>query len=260
MATSELLVTNGATPATPASGKSKLFTNSNKGLDTVDDAGLVRIYHNNQDAATFVAGTTSIAPITLTSGTNLTSAAAGAYEYDGTNFYQTIDTTSGRGAVPTEQIFRLTANGSAIGAGIADYFGTNSAFPTVLNAVYDLWFHCFFLKTTAGTVTWTITNTQTYTNLVAAWWLDPVAGLATAGTVTGAGLVTNTTAAAALPATGSLTDATNHWCVIHAIAECGTAGNIRLRATESAGTITPLRGSYYTARRLFAGNVGTFVA
>jgi hypothetical protein len=86
MAASELLITNGATPATPASGKSKVFTNSNKGLDTVDDAGLVRVYLNNQDAATLVAGTTSIAPLTYTSGNNLTSAVAGATEYDGKNF------------------------------------------------------------------------------------------------------------------------------------------------------------------------------
>lgn len=260
MATSQLLITNGTTPSSPASGKSIVFTNSSKGLDTVDDAGLVRVYHNNQDPATFVAGSTTIAPYTMTSGTNLTAAAAGACEYDGTNFYQTIDTTSGRGAVDVNQIFRLTANGSAIGATIADYFGSNSSFPTVLNAVYEFWFYCYFLKSTAGTVTWTITNTQTWTNLVAQWWMGPVAGIATAGAVNGAGIVTTTTAAAALPASGSLTDATNQWAVIHAIGECGTAGNVRLRATESAGTITPLRGSYYTARRLFAGNVGTFVA
>ena len=39
------------------------------------------------------AGTTSIAPIVLTSGTNLTSATAGAFEYDGTNFYLTPAST-----------------------------------------------------------------------------------------------------------------------------------------------------------------------
>jgi hypothetical protein len=260
MAASELLITNGSTPATPASGKSKLFTNSSKGLDTVDDGGIVRVYHNNQDAATFVAGTTAIAPYTMTSGTNLTSAAAGACEYDGTNFYQTIDTTSGRGAVDVQQIFRLTANGSAIGNAIADYFGANSAFPTVLNGVYELTFYCYFLKTTAGTLTWTITNTQTYTNIVANYQQTVITGIAATGALNGAGIVTTTTAAAALPVTGTLSDATNHYAIIRAVAECGTAGNIRLRATESAGTITPLRGSYYTARRLFAGNVGTFVA
>jgi hypothetical protein len=39
------------------------------------------------------AGTTSIAPIVLTSGTNLTTATAGAFEFDGTNFYLTPAST-----------------------------------------------------------------------------------------------------------------------------------------------------------------------
>lgn len=260
MAASEFLLTNGATPATPAAGKNKGFFNTSKNWATVDDAGLVRVTHNNQDAATFVAGTTAIAPITLTSGTNLTSAAAGAFEYDGTNFYETIDTTSGRGAATVQQIFRLAANGSAIGSAIADYFGANSAFPTVTNGIYELTFYCYFLKTTDGTVTWTITNTQTYTNIAAHYQQSIGTGIATVGDAVSAGIVTTTTAAAALPVTGTVTGGANHWAIIRATAECGTAGNIRLRATESAGTITPLRGSYYTARRLFAGNVGTFVA
>lgn len=49
MATSELLLTNGTTPATPASGKTKLFINASKQLSQVDDAGLVTIA-NGQNA------------------------------------------------------------------------------------------------------------------------------------------------------------------------------------------------------------------
>jgi hypothetical protein len=37
------------------------------------------------------------------------------------------------------------------------------------------------------------------------------------------------------------------------------AGNIRLRVTSSAGTVTPLAGSFYKVRRLPA-NTGAFVA
>ncbi len=47
---------------------------------------------------------------------------------------------------------------------------------------------------------------------------------------------------------------------IVAVMNIGTAGNVRLRITSSAGTVTPRRGSFYRATRLFAGNVGTFVA
>jgi hypothetical protein len=41
MAASEVLLTNGATPATPAAGKTKLFVNANKQLAQVNDAAVV---------------------------------------------------------------------------------------------------------------------------------------------------------------------------------------------------------------------------
>lgn len=43
MAASEILLTNGATPATPSAGKTKQFVNASKQACTVDDAGTVRI-------------------------------------------------------------------------------------------------------------------------------------------------------------------------------------------------------------------------
>lgn len=206
------------------------------------------------------AGTTARAPLLIPSGTNLTTPVAGAVEFDGAAFYGTHDTTSGRAEFSEQHIFRLTANGGAIGNAIADYFGANSAFPTVASAIYELNYYLWFLKTTAGTVTFTLTNTQTYTNLVAFWEGSVITGIAASGAMSGSGIVTTTSAAAALAATGSLSTAANHFYRIVALAEINVAGNIRLRATESAGTITPLRGSYYTARRLSAGNVGIFAA
>lgn len=160
----------------------------------------------------------------------------------------------------SDSVFRLTANGAAIGAAIADFFGANSSFPTDTNGIYEIKFYLKYLKTTAGTVTYTITNTQTYTNIVASYIQSPAAGIATNAGLTGAGIVTTTAAAAALPVTASLTTAVNHFAIIYCIAECATAGNIRLRVTESAGTVTPLRGSFYRARRIGSGNVGSFVA
>lgn len=41
MAASEIILTNGATPATPAAGKVKVFANSSKRLAQVDDTGAV---------------------------------------------------------------------------------------------------------------------------------------------------------------------------------------------------------------------------
>lgn len=45
------------------------------------------------------AGTTTVAPLIFKSGTNNTSAQAGAFEYDGTNFYATPNATTGRGTI-----------------------------------------------------------------------------------------------------------------------------------------------------------------
>lgn len=46
------------------------------------------------------AGTATVAPLVLTSGTNLTTAAAGALEYDGTTLWATPSTNYGRASVP----------------------------------------------------------------------------------------------------------------------------------------------------------------
>ena len=75
---------------------------------------------------TFAAGTTLLPTQQFTSGSNLTTAVAGAYEYDGVNSYLTNETTSGRGIIPTQQFFRLAANGSSITGPIANFFGSNS--------------------------------------------------------------------------------------------------------------------------------------
>lgn len=210
---------------------------------------------------TLAAGTTSVAPLVYTSGTNLTTPVAGAVEYDGAQFYATANATSDRGDIPVEHIFRLAANGSAIGATIADFFGANSSINLPATSAWELEAHLYYLKSTAGTVVYTITNSAAdYTNITAKYvhWHSTGIQSSTANTF-GAGIVTTTTAAAALPATQSLSDAVNHAAIITATIEMNAAGNIRIRCTESAGTITPLRGSYYRIRRLPA-SVGDFVA
>ena len=57
---------------------------------------------------TLQAGTATAAPLDFTSGTNLTTAVAGAMEYDGKVFYATPQGTQ-RGVVPGAQFFRLNA-------------------------------------------------------------------------------------------------------------------------------------------------------
>lgn len=207
------------------------------------------------------AGTNSVAPLTMTSGTNLTSASAGACEYDGANFYTTGNTTTGRGIAWSTQLFRLTANGSNITT-IADFFGSSSAITLVAGGVYEIeWVAYFTQNAGAGTVTFTITSSQTPTFLSAFYVGSPAAGIGASGTALTAGIQGSTSATAALPNTASLSAAT-HQYTIKAIVEANASnsGTIRLRATSNSNSITPLRNSYYKVTRLSSGNTGTFVA
>jgi hypothetical protein len=90
---------------TVASGQQ--FANFNMGLDNAGRLGI----GNSPAPAHWLdilrAGTTTIAPLRLASGTNLTTAAAGAIEFDGKAFYAT-SVASARQIVNAEQIQALT--------------------------------------------------------------------------------------------------------------------------------------------------------
>ena len=208
------------------------------------------------------AGTTTIAPITLTSGTNLTTAVAGAAEYDGTNLYFTQDTTQGRGVVPTCQQFYLSSAGTAFGATIAPFFGANSAISLDASSTYCIEAFCFFLKTTAGTATWTHTISSAATLAHAIIEYTPITGFTTT-TITGAMVTTEatqqTSTALVHTVTGSLTTAVYHIAKFTTRITTNAACNYRLNLTQSAGTVTPQAGSYYKITRV-GGTAGNFVA
>jgi hypothetical protein len=208
---------------------------------------------------TLSAGTASLAPVVMTSGTNLSSAAAGAIEYDGVAFYTTGNTTSGRGFTPTTQYFRLTSDGSAITT-IANFFGATSGSTLVANAFYEFEAVVYLLKTTAGTVTFTMTFSNAPVNNNAYYVGTPITGVGTQGTAQSAGLVKSTATAGALPATGSLSNGVNHQFTIRAMfqANATTGGTLNLQLTSTATNATPLTGSYYKLTRLPAANTGAF--
>jgi hypothetical protein len=81
-------------------------------LKTGTGAGTTALTLSTAQAATLAgqlnlaAGTTTVAPLDFTAGTNLTTAIAGAVEYDGKVIYATPQGTQ-RGVVPGAQFFRL---------------------------------------------------------------------------------------------------------------------------------------------------------
>jgi hypothetical protein len=152
---------------------------------------------------------------------------------------------------------RLTGNGSAIGPAIADFFPT-AAYSLPASSATEFEWDLYFTKTTAGTVTFTLTSTVGVTNVVAHYYGGPVAGIQAAGAMISAGVIAGSGTAVALPATTSLTTAVNHNFVIKALVETTSATATRLQITSSAGTVTPLRGSWIKTRRLPVANYGVF--
>jgi hypothetical protein len=203
-------------------------------------------------------GTNTIPPIELNAGTNLTSPIAGAIEYDGITLYRTNDTTSGRGYEPSTQMFRLTANGSAIGPTVANFFGANSAIQLAAGGIYEIEAYCYFTKQTAGTVTVTASSSLAPVNLNGIIQYGAAAGNGAAQQIT---LQGQTVAAAAFAASVSLNNLSGHAFTIRLMIETNVnASNLRFMFTESAGTVTPLRSSYYKVTKLPSGNVGNFTA
>ena len=243
--------------------KSIRFVINNGATDAaiIDTAGNLGIGIAPTAYLTLKAGTAtaSTAPLKFTSGTNLTTAEAGTIEYNGL-FFSTTSTINGRGYIPSVAYFRLTTDGTAIGPTIANYFGSTSGLTVTNNAFYELEANLFFTKTTAGTVTFTMTFTQAPVNNNAWYVGTPVGGIGTVGTPQTAAIAKSTATAGALPVTGSLTTAVNHQYTLRSMfqANATTGGTLNIQITSSAGTVTPLTGSYYKLTQLPQANSGAF--
>jgi hypothetical protein len=207
------------------------------------------------------AGTTSVAPLDFTAGSLLTTPVEGAMEFDGTAFYTTDDTTDGRGYLASIHYFRLAADVTAFGPAIGNFFGATSGMALDAGVYYEVEAYLYFTKTTAGTVTFTMTFTQGPANNDAHYIGTPVGGIGTVGAPQTAAIAKSTATAGALPVTGTLTTAVNHQYTLRSMfrANATTGGTFNIQITSSAGTVTPLTGSYYKLTRLPATNTGAFV-
>jgi len=170
-------------------------------------------------------------------------------------FYETHDSANeGLNSYPILQRHqKLSADGTAIGATIADYFGATSQAALVADSWYEFEYVLYFLKTTAGTVTFTIATDQAPQLLSAEYIGSPVGGVGTVGAPQTAAIIKSTSTAAALPATGSLTTAVNHTYRIKGVIRSNALSSslMKLRVTCAAGqTITPLAGSYQKIWRI----------
>lgn len=101
---------------------------------------------------TIAAGTTSISPLKLTSGTLNTAPTAGAIEYDGNAFYATTNTSaSSRGIIPVNIFATNTSNLalSAVNTAQSIFASVDDVVTVAANTTYK--FNMFFALSAAGT-------------------------------------------------------------------------------------------------------------
>lgn len=146
---------------------------------------------------------------------------------------------------------KYTSTGVALGSSIADYF--TSTLSLDANSIYEIECHAYFLKTTAGTVTWTWVFSSAPIMVTSRNQSTPITGF-TSSIITGAEIFAEATqegsATVAHAASGSLTTAVRHSFLFRVRVVTNLATTIQLRCTESAGTVTPQAGSYIRARKI----------
>jgi hypothetical protein len=145
----------------------------------------------------------------------------------------------------------LTGLAGAIGATIADYFSTTISLDA--SSTYEIECLAYFLKTTAGTVVFTFTFSSAPTVASSFFTGTAATGFTTAnvnGTVIHGQAHRQAATTIVHAATGSLTDAVYHTYRFRVFVRTNAATTIQLRATESAGTITPQTGSYMRATKI----------
>lgn len=194
------------------------------------------------------AGTVTNAPVVYTSGTNLTSAIAGAVEYDGKVFYGTAQ-SSQRGVMPTEHFIVLTSDyvGSDVSTAQAVFNSPASGTITLPASTSYFMEAVYFITRTAGTTSHTLR-----TLFALGGTLTSIAYIAETTSTTGNALGTVSriyaTAATITTVTAASTSATENITVfIKGVVRTNTAGTFTPQIRYSAapgGAPTILANSY----------------
>jgi hypothetical protein len=229
---------------------------STSNLDVVTITGEPGLTSLNVTGNAFVSNaltTTNVfaSDIILASST-LGTVVAGQMEYN-TYLYGTINTTSGRGSVPIDYIYRLTTPTAAYGIASNNFFtgtatGTGARLNLEASSVYDIEAYCYFTKTTAGTVTWILATSSAPTLITAAYTASPITGISGGTPVTS--YVGGVTTAVTFQTTGSLSGGVSHSFLFKIQVLTNLATTFGITATQSAGTMTSLAGSYYRVTKL----------
>lgn len=179
---------------------------------------------------TYIAGTTAIAPVNLTSGTNLTTAAAGAYEYDGKALYFT-SVASSRQVVNAEQFTSIISDTAGSNVNTAqNIFGTTEDVLTVAASTSYAFEAVYFITRAAGTTSHTTSilfgGSATFTSIGYLAAVSNVAGTPPTVTLTNAQHTWSTTAAGVTVIAASTSATENLLIKLRGILRIANAGTI----------------------------------
>lgn len=184
--------------------------------------------------------------------------ANGTIQINTNTLYVTTDTRPGRAFVPVINYRFLEANATtSISTAALPFMGNSKGITLSANSAYELEWETYFLKTTAGTVTFAI-RFGAAPQLVNAGYIGGIAN--TPGPANTGAVLSGTVDPVTLPTTPSLGNNTLQRFNIKAfiITNQTTSANCYLQALTSAGTITPRIGSYMKITELPRNETGTF--
>jgi len=209
---------------------------------------------------TLAAGTTSLSPLTMQSGTNLTTATAGAVEYDGKVIYST---PAGRGVSPSMMFYRLNSGlAGANSAAVQSLFGVSVTLSASTVYAFE---NRFILTKTAGTSSHTLGisfgGTATLNNI---FYSGVAASSATALSIWGAQAfhIASTTASNLTVSTSVINATYHHMIIVAGTVSINAGGTFAPSYTLSAtpgGAYTTTAGSYFRIWPIGAAGANTSV-
>lgn len=181
------LAVNGGDLTTTVTGTATLF-NTNATTLNIGGAATAITIGASTGTTTFAngivapAGTATLAPFKMQSGTNLTSATSGAVEYDGKCFYHT--TQNGRGLTPVEH-FAVVSSTRTISNVNTDQAVFDSANDTITLAANTTYFFEGFYRVISGTTSHTTNMSflELSAGAVGTWYWMTLGHTAAVGTV-----------------------------------------------------------------------------
>lgn len=235
---------------TTANNAIRIVQNNNSLAQVVIDAVSITL----GEELILAAGTALRPPLSFRTGVLTTTPVPGDVEYNGEYLYATTATgvsAPGRGQLPVFQTNRLLAAGTAITTTAAFFFGaTGGRIQLEASSLYELKAYCYFLKTTAGTVTFSWLASSAPTHMNSTLSITPAAGAATAGAMVSNHIGGRAVTTITHGASASLTTAVYHAAEISLQIQTNAATTIGVRALTSAGSLTPQIGSWTTVRRI----------